>query len=73
MLLGAFLPVMPASAETSVINIQTSEQITRHDTYQPNADYTDGTVTAGAVSGSGTVVLTNTAGIPLNEIGRAHV
>lgn len=59
---------MPASAETSVINIQTSEQITRHDTYQPNADYTDGTVTAGAVSGSGTVVLTNTAGIPLNDV-----
>lgn len=68
MLLLTFLPVSPANAETNVISIDIAESITRHDTYQPTGTYTDGVVVPGAASGTGTVTLTNNAGVPLYDV-----
>jgi hypothetical protein len=45
-----------------------TEQITRHDTYAPADPNTNGLVTPGVVSGTGTITLTNTAGFTLNNV-----
>ncbi len=67
-LLIALLPVLQASAEKNVIGINIAESITRHDTYQPTITYTNGVVVPGTASGSGTVTLTNNAGIALYDV-----
>ena len=69
-LLIALLPVLQASAETSVISIVQNEQIIGHYTYQPTVTYGDGSVVLDPITagGSGTIVLTNTAGIQLNDV-----
>lgn len=62
MLLAAFLPVMPANAETSTLGISITETMSRGDTYTPDSPLGDaGTVTTGttAFAGSGTVTITN--------------
>ena len=61
MLIVAFLPVTPASAETSTLGISITETMSRGDTYTP-ALPTGGSTTNGALIGSGTVTITNNLG-----------
>ena len=70
-MLVALLPVLQASADSTVINIAIHESLTRSaDTYVPSQDQTlPGTFTAGTtVSGTGQVILTNMAGITLTNV-----
>ncbi|WP_174589961.1 hypothetical protein [Methanocella conradii] len=58
MLLVAFLPVMPASAETSTLGISITERMNRGDSYAPTLP-TGGSTSNGTLSGDGVVTITN--------------
>lgn len=69
MLLLAFLPVMPATAaDPTVIGVSISEAFTRQDTYQPADPNTNGVQVIGNTLGSGTITITNRAGVLLNNV-----
>lgn len=62
MLLGAFLPVMPASAEINTLGISITEHMNRGDTYTPTLPTGGSITTTTAFSGDGTVTITNNLG-----------
>ncbi len=59
MLLGAFLPVMPASAATSTLGISITEHMGRGDTYTPALPTGGSTTTTTAFGGDGTITIRN--------------
>jgi hypothetical protein len=58
-LLIALLPVIQASAETNTLGISIAEHMNRSDIYTPNNPAVGGVTSTGALSGDGTVTITN--------------